>query len=178
MAAVEVPQTIEYRGGELNAASVLETKKNKSFVSATPLSTAFFSSYIVQDSQDSHEYLNDLEEEYQARALLAKFKRFFKKGPKRPKLLNHHTLELHYTSSNANRSKTPTKSGSKVMASIQMHWYIVFTKFDEKRGTIFNSNKEIVMFAPQVRDVYVLDMTYSAQESCFLAKASENLNWL
>ncbi|GKE22116.1 hypothetical protein Tco_1433628, partial [Tanacetum coccineum] len=79
MAAVEVPQTIEYRGGELNAASVLETKKNKSFVSATPLSTAFFSSYIVQDSQDSHEYLNDLEEEYQARALLAKFKRFFKK---------------------------------------------------------------------------------------------------
>nr|GFB30659.1 retrovirus-related Pol polyprotein from transposon TNT 1-94 [Tanacetum cinerariifolium] len=45
---------------------------------------------IVQDFQDSpddeedtrsrHEYLNDLEEEYQARALLAKSKRFFKKG--------------------------------------------------------------------------------------------------
>ncbi|GJT59090.1 retrovirus-related pol polyprotein from transposon TNT 1-94 [Tanacetum coccineum] len=55
---------------------------------------------------------------------------------------------------------------------------IVFTKFDEKRGTIFNSNKEIVMIAPRVRDVYVLDMTSSAQESCFFAKASENLNWL
>ncbi|GKD38737.1 retrovirus-related pol polyprotein from transposon TNT 1-94, partial [Tanacetum coccineum] len=55
---------------------------------------------------------------------------------------------------------------------------IVFTKFDEKRGTIFNSNKEIVMIAPRVRDVYVLDMTSSAQGSCFLAKASENLNWL
>ncbi|GJX98815.1 retrovirus-related pol polyprotein from transposon TNT 1-94 [Tanacetum coccineum] len=54
--------------------------------------------------------------------------------------------------------------------------YIV--QFDEKRGTIFNSNKEIVMIAPRVRDVYVLDMTSSAQESCFLAKASENLNWL
>ncbi|GJY61636.1 retrovirus-related pol polyprotein from transposon TNT 1-94 [Tanacetum coccineum] len=54
---------------------------------------------------------------------------------------------------------------------------IVFTKFDEKRGTLFNSNKEIVMIAPQVRDVYVLDMTSSAQESCFLAKAFENLNW-
>ncbi|GJZ62466.1 retrotransposon protein, putative, ty1-copia subclass, partial [Tanacetum coccineum] len=27
-------------------------------------------------------------------------------------------------------------------------------------------------------DVYVLDMTSSAQESCFFAKASENLNWL
>ncbi|GJU48506.1 hypothetical protein Tco_1218061 [Tanacetum coccineum] len=45
-------------------------------------------------------------------------------------------------------------------------------------GTIFNSNKEIVMIALRVRDVYVLDMTSSAQESCFFAKASENLNWL
>ncbi|GJV84361.1 retrovirus-related pol polyprotein from transposon TNT 1-94 [Tanacetum coccineum] len=44
---------------------------------------------------------------------------------------------------------------------------IVFTKFDEKRGTIFNSNKEIVMMSPRVRDVYVLDMTSFAQESCF-----------
>ncbi|GJQ94200.1 hypothetical protein Tco_0005339 [Tanacetum coccineum] len=52
--------------------------------------------------------------------------------------------------------------------------YIV--QFDEKRGTIFNSNKEIVMTAPRVRDVYDLDMTSSAQKSCFFAKASENLN--
>ncbi|GJU61669.1 retrovirus-related pol polyprotein from transposon TNT 1-94 [Tanacetum coccineum] len=50
--------------------------------------------------------------------------------------------------------------------------------FDKKRGTIFNSNKEVVMIAPRVSDVYVLDMTSSAQESCFFAKASENLNWL
>ncbi|GJX46688.1 hypothetical protein Tco_0271878, partial [Tanacetum coccineum] len=50
--------------------------------------------------------------------------------------------------------------------------------FDEKRGTIFNSNKEVVMIAPRVRDVYVLDMTSSAQESCFFTKASDNLNWL
>ncbi|GJX96900.1 hypothetical protein Tco_0352698 [Tanacetum coccineum] len=49
---------------------------------------------------------------------------------------------------------------------------------DEKRGTIFNSNKEVVMIALRVRDVYVLDMTSSAQESCFFAKASDNLNWL
>ncbi|GJS18841.1 hypothetical protein Tco_0413313 [Tanacetum coccineum] len=70
-----------------------ETKKNKSLVSATPLSIAFFSTSIVQDFQDSpddeedtrssHEYLNDLEEEYQARALLAKSKIFFKKGTQR-----------------------------------------------------------------------------------------------
>ncbi|GKC31319.1 retrovirus-related pol polyprotein from transposon TNT 1-94 [Tanacetum coccineum] len=50
--------------------------------------------------------------------------------------------------------------------------------FDEKRGTIFNSNKEVVMIAPRVRDVYVHDMTSFAQESCFFAKASDNLNWL
>ncbi|GJS25623.1 hypothetical protein Tco_0454255, partial [Tanacetum coccineum] len=73
--------------------SIYETKKNKSLVSATPLSNAFFSTSIVQDFQDSpddeddtrssHEYLNYLEEVYQARALLAKFKRFFKKGTQR-----------------------------------------------------------------------------------------------
>ncbi|GJT22779.1 retrovirus-related pol polyprotein from transposon TNT 1-94 [Tanacetum coccineum] len=133
MAAVEVTQTLEYKGGQLNAASVLEkkwlsfcqslrntnhvndselaslfgklkyeenlidsnyeTEKKKSLVSATRLSTSFFSSSIVQDFQDSlddeedtrssHEYLNDLEEEYQARALLAKSKLFFNKGTQR-----------------------------------------------------------------------------------------------
>ncbi|GJR77915.1 hypothetical protein Tco_0090280 [Tanacetum coccineum] len=69
--------------------SICETEKKKSFVSTTPLSTAFFSTSIVQDFQDSlnneedtrssQEYLNDLEEEYQARALLAKSKGFFKR---------------------------------------------------------------------------------------------------
>ncbi|GKA55644.1 retrovirus-related pol polyprotein from transposon TNT 1-94, partial [Tanacetum coccineum] len=49
--------------------------------------------------------------------------------------------------------------------------YIV--QFDEKRGTIFNSNKEIVMIAPRVRDVYVLDMTSSEQESCNLGILSK-----
>ncbi|GKE31072.1 hypothetical protein Tco_1450394 [Tanacetum coccineum] len=69
--------------------SIYEAEKNKSLVLATPLSTAFFSTSIVQDFQDSpddeedtrrsHEYLNDLEEEYQARALLAKSKRLYSK---------------------------------------------------------------------------------------------------
>ncbi|GJR44455.1 retrovirus-related pol polyprotein from transposon TNT 1-94 [Tanacetum coccineum] len=54
--------------------------------------------------------------------------------------------------------------------------YIV--QFDEKRGTIFNSNKEVVMIAPRIIYVYVLVMRSSAQESCFFAKAFENLNWL
>ncbi|GJY99431.1 retrovirus-related pol polyprotein from transposon TNT 1-94 [Tanacetum coccineum] len=36
-----------------------------------------------EDTRSSHEYLNNLEEEYQERALLAKSKRFFKKGTQR-----------------------------------------------------------------------------------------------
>ncbi|GJW72515.1 hypothetical protein Tco_0129432 [Tanacetum coccineum] len=73
--------------------SIYENKKEKTLVSSTPLSTAFFSTYIVQDFQDSpddeentrnsQEYLNDLEKEYQERALLAKSKIFFKKGTQR-----------------------------------------------------------------------------------------------
>ncbi|GJY73449.1 retrovirus-related pol polyprotein from transposon TNT 1-94 [Tanacetum coccineum] len=72
--------------------SIYETEKGKSLVSTTPLSTAFFSTSIVlfQDSPDDEEdtrsrqeYLNDLEEEYQAKPLLAKSKRFFKKGTQR-----------------------------------------------------------------------------------------------
>ncbi|GJY80547.1 hypothetical protein Tco_0493298 [Tanacetum coccineum] len=65
--------------------SIYENEKRKSLVSVTPLSTAFLTTFIVQDFQDSpddeedtrssHEYLNDLEEECQARALLAKSKR-------------------------------------------------------------------------------------------------------
>ncbi|GJT25034.1 hypothetical protein Tco_0894971 [Tanacetum coccineum] len=82
---------LKYKENLIN--SIYETKKNKSIVSTTPLLTAFFSTSIVQDFQDSpddeedtrssHEYLNDLKEEYYARALLAKFKRFFKKGTQR-----------------------------------------------------------------------------------------------
>ncbi|GJZ90223.1 hypothetical protein Tco_0662150, partial [Tanacetum coccineum] len=53
--------------------NIYETENNKSFVSATPLSTAFFSTSIIQDFQDSPDD--------QARALLAKSKRIFKKVP-------------------------------------------------------------------------------------------------
>ncbi|GJW95248.1 retrovirus-related pol polyprotein from transposon TNT 1-94 [Tanacetum coccineum] len=73
--------------------NIYDTNKEKTLVPATLLSTAFFSSFIIQDFQDSphdeedtrsyQDYMNDLEEEYQARALLAKSKRFFKKGTQR-----------------------------------------------------------------------------------------------
>ncbi|GJR44365.1 hypothetical protein Tco_1312468 [Tanacetum coccineum] len=93
-------------------------------------------------------------------------------------------------SSNANRSKTPTRrvTCTNTWNNQDLRWCLEMTlhaqlkvmalsNFDDKRETIFNSNKEVVMIAPRVRDVYVLDMTSSAQESCLFAKASDNLNW-
>ncbi|GJW27247.1 retrovirus-related pol polyprotein from transposon TNT 1-94 [Tanacetum coccineum] len=55
--------------------------------------------------------------------------------------------------------------------------YIV--QFDDKQGTIFNANKDIVMIAPRRNDVYVLDMSsLTPNRACFFAKASESVNWL
>nr|GEX64156.1 retrovirus-related Pol polyprotein from transposon TNT 1-94 [Tanacetum cinerariifolium] len=54
--------------------------------------------------------------------------------------------------------------------------YIV--QFDDKQGTIFNANKEIVLIAPRRNDVYVLDMSsLTPNGACFFAKASESINW-
>ncbi|GJT60482.1 hypothetical protein Tco_1004015 [Tanacetum coccineum] len=83
--AAEVPQTLEYRGGQLNAPLVLELEgqwtvdERKAANLDQRLKSLIIS--VVPD------YLNDLEEEHQARALLAKFKRFFKKGTQRYKAL-------------------------------------------------------------------------------------------
>ncbi|GJZ84100.1 hypothetical protein Tco_0649439 [Tanacetum coccineum] len=54
----------------------------------SPISTYFFSNYVVQDIQNdptdeedlksSQDYLDDVNEEFEARALLANSKRFFK----------------------------------------------------------------------------------------------------
>ncbi|GJV00514.1 hypothetical protein Tco_1329784 [Tanacetum coccineum] len=96
--------------------SIYETEKSKSLVFATPLSTAFIFTSIVKDFQDSlddeedtissHEYLNDLEEEYQARSLLAKSKIFFKKGTQsssqhKPELRPTKDFEANYNKAKA-----------------------------------------------------------------------------
>ncbi|GJW93115.1 retrovirus-related pol polyprotein from transposon TNT 1-94 [Tanacetum coccineum] len=55
--------------------------------------------------------------------------------------------------------------------------YII--QFDDKQGTIFNANKEIVFLAPRINDVYVLDMSsLTPNGACFFAKASGSVNWL
>ncbi|GJV46005.1 retrovirus-related pol polyprotein from transposon TNT 1-94 [Tanacetum coccineum] len=48
--------------------------------------------------------------------------------------------------------------------------------FDDKQGTIFNANKEIVLIAPRRNVVYVLDMSLlTLNGACFFAKASESV---
>ncbi|GJR75913.1 retrovirus-related pol polyprotein from transposon TNT 1-94 [Tanacetum coccineum] len=54
---------------------------------------------------------------------------------------------------------------------------LVHMLIDEKQGTIFNANKEIVLIAPRRNDVYVLDMSpLTLNGACFFAKASESVN--
>ncbi|GJZ86589.1 hypothetical protein Tco_0658199 [Tanacetum coccineum] len=86
--------------------SIYDTKKKKALTTATPLSTPFISTYIVQDFQDSpddeedtrssQEYLNDLEEEYQARTLLAKSKRFTSPSQHKPEMRPNKDFEAKY----------------------------------------------------------------------------------
>ncbi|GJS96158.1 retrovirus-related pol polyprotein from transposon TNT 1-94 [Tanacetum coccineum] len=56
-----------------------KTESSSALRSKTPTKSSKDSSDDEEDTRSSYEYLNDLEEEYQARALLAKCKRFFKK---------------------------------------------------------------------------------------------------
>ncbi|GJT90647.1 retrovirus-related pol polyprotein from transposon TNT 1-94 [Tanacetum coccineum] len=212
--------------------SIYETEKNKSLVSATPLSTTFFSTSIVQDFQDSP----DDEEDTRSKLRPTKdFEAKYNKVKAKLALLSSNSSsskalsvknkgliaeayewdEEEEVSPNDNEmvevkvlialaedndavSKEGTRNGECVKISMRKYdirkpiWYLdsgcsrhmtvvksyLHKYFDEKRGTIFNSNKEVVMIVPRVRDVYVLDMTSSTQESCFFSKASENLNWL
>nr|GEY27173.1 retrovirus-related Pol polyprotein from transposon TNT 1-94 [Tanacetum cinerariifolium] len=152
------------------------------------------------DTRSSHKYMNDLEKEFQARALLVKSKRFFKKAPakgnksssaskvhsapvdklKSVKIKDDPPLDIYdirkpiwYLNSGCLRHMTGVKGylhkhieqpGPKVVfgddstcttevyGSINCNG-IVFIKFDEKQGIIFNSKKEFVMIAPQTSSI-------------------------
>ncbi|GJS26879.1 retrovirus-related pol polyprotein from transposon TNT 1-94 [Tanacetum coccineum] len=54
---------------------------------------------------------------------------------------------------------------------------VLFTK---TQGTIFNQNKKVVLIAPRIRDVYVIDMSSYNEEinACFFTKASNSVNWI
>nr|GEU96119.1 retrovirus-related Pol polyprotein from transposon TNT 1-94 [Tanacetum cinerariifolium] len=130
--------------------SIYETKKSKSLVFATPLSTTFRSTSIVWDFQDSpddeedtrssHEYLNDLEKEYQAKSILAKSKRFFKKDNSDMSITNSN---LH-KSSKAEDSTLPNHNtdeinnvGFMVVATRNILWH--FGDDDDKFTPVVHS---------------------------------------
>nr|GEX67964.1 hypothetical protein [Tanacetum cinerariifolium] len=69
----EVPQTLEYRGGQLNATPLLKVEKFTNWKKR-------FICHVIEDTRSSQEYLDDLEEEYQARSLLAKSKGSLKRA--------------------------------------------------------------------------------------------------
>nr|GEX21422.1 retrovirus-related Pol polyprotein from transposon TNT 1-94 [Tanacetum cinerariifolium] len=74
------------------------------------------------DTRSSHEYLNDLEEEYHARALLANSKRFFKKGTqsssqRKPKLRPTKDFEAKY---NKFKAKLTLLSSSSLASKASM----------------------------------------------------------
>ncbi|GJX52628.1 hypothetical protein Tco_0280997 [Tanacetum coccineum] len=81
----------------------------------------------------------------------------------------HITEPIWYLDSGCSRSMTGVKS--------YLHKYVEQPgpKFDDKQGTIFNTNKEIVQIAPRRNDVYVLDMSsLTPNEACSFAKASKS----
>ncbi|GJY28475.1 hypothetical protein Tco_0404242 [Tanacetum coccineum] len=57
-----------------------QSLRNTNHVKESQLASLFDSPDDEEDTRSSQEYMNDIEEEYQARALLAKSKRFFKNG--------------------------------------------------------------------------------------------------
>nr|GEU49248.1 hypothetical protein [Tanacetum cinerariifolium] len=63
--------------------SFCQSLRNTNHVKDSELASLFDSPDDEEDTRSTHEYLNDLEEEYQPKALLSKSKRFFKNGTQR-----------------------------------------------------------------------------------------------
>ncbi|GKD32087.1 hypothetical protein Tco_1242865 [Tanacetum coccineum] len=103
MAAVEVPQTLEYKYGQLNAAPG----------SCATLLDFQDSLDDEEDTRSSHEYLNDLEEEYQARALLAKSKRFFKKDKEEVSLDDNEIVKVKVLMALTEENDVVSKEGAR-----------------------------------------------------------------
>ncbi|GJW17182.1 hypothetical protein Tco_0024618 [Tanacetum coccineum] len=189
--------------------SIYETKKP--LVSATPLSTAFFSTSIVQDFQDSpddeedtrnsQEYMNDLEEEYQARVFLAKSKRFFKRALKDSSLQKQliklnvtNVAKLAILSSNASASKSSMVKNKGLIAEAyewdkeevssddnEMVKVKVLMALAEDENTVVGQdsarNREWVKIA--IRKVHtLLDMENNDERKSFLDYLSIDLNYV
>nr|GEW30056.1 retrovirus-related Pol polyprotein from transposon TNT 1-94 [Tanacetum cinerariifolium] len=134
MAAVEVPQTLEYRGGQLNAAPVLEVEN-----------------FTIWKKR----FLCHIIEQPRPKAVFGDDSTCTTKG---------------YGSIKCNGivfTKVAFVNGLKynLISISQLCDAIYIVKFDEKRGSIFNSNKKIVMIAPRLMMVIFLDTHLSPRTS-------------
>ncbi|GJR85883.1 hypothetical protein Tco_0209894 [Tanacetum coccineum] len=155
--------------------SIYETEKNKSLVSATPLSTAFFSSSIVQDFQDSpddeedtrssYEYLNDLEEEYQARALLAKSKRFFKKDEEEVSSDDNEMVEVKVLMVLAKENDAVSKEGAKNGEWVKISMRKVYTLLEMEN----NNDRKVCL------DYLCIDLNYVEEQRSNLLSKHRNV---
>ncbi|GJU61454.1 retrovirus-related pol polyprotein from transposon TNT 1-94 [Tanacetum coccineum] len=77
------------------------------------------------------------------------------------------------------RDTLGSPSGTWILDVQGAHLQRPYPLFDDKQGTIFNANKEIVLIALRRNDVYVLDMSsLTLNGACFFAKASKSVKWL
>ncbi|GJX78391.1 hypothetical protein Tco_0325202 [Tanacetum coccineum] len=170
MAAVEVPQTLEYRGGKLNVAPVLELIQ---------LGMSDYWSFKIvlmmnEDQEAGHEYLNDLEEEYQARALLAKSKRFFKKGTQsspqhKPELRPTKDFEAKYNKVKAKLALL-SSSASASKASMVKNKGLIAEAYEWDEEEVSSDDNEMV-------EVKVL-MALTEENDVVTKKGARNGEWV
>ncbi|GJY46705.1 hypothetical protein Tco_0435768 [Tanacetum coccineum] len=101
-----------------------------------------------EDTRSSHEYLNDLEEEYQARALLAKSKRFFKKGTQsspqhKPELRPIKDFEAKYNKVKAKLALL-SSSGSASKASMVKNKSLIAEAYEWVEEEVSSDDNEMV----------------------------------
>ncbi|GJZ16375.1 hypothetical protein Tco_0552052 [Tanacetum coccineum] len=159
-----VPQLVDKKGGSYAAiAPKLKLEKfNKrqkgphTTPSTTPISTAFFSNNVIQDFQENSDDENHARNGEWIDITMRK---------------RHIRDPIWYLDSVFSRSMTGVKS--------YLYKYVEQPgpKIDDKQGTIFNANKEIVLIALRRNDIYVLDMSsLTPNGACFFTKASESIN--
>ncbi|GKB56254.1 hypothetical protein Tco_0912440, partial [Tanacetum coccineum] len=89
-----------------------QSLRNTNHVKDSELASLFDSPEDEEDTRNSQEYMNDLDEEYQARTLLAKSKRFFKKGTQRFNIAKvDDQPECHNSNASASKSSMVKNKG-------------------------------------------------------------------
>nr|GEV40978.1 uncharacterized mitochondrial protein AtMg00810-like [Tanacetum cinerariifolium] len=115
-----------------------------------------------EDTKSSHEYLNDLEEEYQARALLIKSKRFYKKELSSD---DNQMVEVKVLTALAEENDAVNKgarNGEWVKISMR--------KCDIKKPIVFNTRRQ------QTKETYHITFDESLEAIKFLKPLVDNIN--